>query len=235
VNAWKLVENAAIKYKEKNMKIEMISHTHYLVSGVHIEDFLNQRYCVFDFEATGINHDEEYITQIGAVIIENKAIQKTYSTYVKSPKPIPPAIEEYTGIYNRDIENAPEISFIFDEFKEFIGDSILVTHAGYEFDLPLLRNECRRNDLPYITNKAIDTKALFSYLHPEIEEIIWTDYLIKYYQVQDNDLKRHDALGDSILISRIFQKIAEEFVNRDIVDISLDEVRVKRFQSKPLT
>jgi len=230
---WHLLQLTNIK--ENNMKIEVISDTHYSVSGVYIDDFLNQRFCVFDFEATGINHDEEYITQIGAVIVENNAIKKTFSTYVRAPKPIPAAIEQYTGIYNKDIENAPRISEIIDDFVEFIGDSILVTHAGYEFDLPLLKNECLRNDLPYIDNKVLDTKALFTYLHPEIEEIIWTDYLIKYYQVQDSDLKRHDALGDSILISRIFRKITEEYVERNIVDISLDAVNVKRFQSKPLT
>lgn len=86
-----------------------------------------------------------------------------------------------------------------------------------------------------ITNTCLDTKALFSYLYPEVEDIIWTDYLIKYYDIPDKDLRRHDALGDSILIARIFLRILEEFQARNLKDIEfIDEVLVKRFQIKPL-
>lgn len=55
-----------------------------------------------------------------------------------------------------------------------------------------------------LNNKTLDTKALFSYLHPEINEIIWTDFLINYYKINDTDISRHNALDDSIVISRIF-------------------------------
>ncbi|KOR90189.1 hypothetical protein AM231_14310 [Paenibacillus solani] len=107
----------------------------------------------------------------------------------------------------------------------------MVTQAGYEFDLPLLRNECKRFGLPIINNCCLDTKALFTYLHPEVEWIISTDFLIKYYQINDQDLKRHDALGDSILIGRIFIRILEEFKARNLQYIYFkDEVVVKRFQ-----
>jgi DNA polymerase III subunit epsilon len=86
-----------------------------------------------------------------------------------------------------------------------------------------------------ILNPCLDTKALFSYLHPEIKDIIWTDYLIKYYNIYDKDLKRHDALGDSILIGRIFLRIVEELEVRDIKDIEfIDPVVVKRFLIRPL-
>ncbi|MGG4146875.1 3'-5' exonuclease [Paenibacillus algorifonticola] len=215
------------------MEIKMISDTEYTVSGVSIKDIVKQRYCVFDFESTGINHETEHITQIGAVIIENNCIQesKTFNTFIKSPKPIPKSVEQFTGIYNTQLENAPLFKDQYHDFLEFTKDSILITHAGYEFDLPLLLNECKRNELPMITNTCIDTKALFSYLYPEVTEIIWTDYLIKYYNIQDKDLRRHDALGDSILIGRIFLRIIEELQARNINDIEfIDPVIVKRFQ-----
>jgi DNA polymerase-3 subunit epsilon len=118
---------------------------------------------------------------------------------------------------------------------EFTKDTILVTHAGYEFDMPLLRNECERNNLKFLNNVVLDTKALFTLLHPEVSEIIWTDYLIKYYEINDQDLKRHDALGDSILIGRIFRRLLQEFRYRETTDIDFTKpVIVKRFQTKPL-
>ncbi|MGM0884054.1 MAG: 3'-5' exonuclease [Bacillota bacterium] len=219
------------------MEIKIISETDYSVSGVSIKDFKKQRYCVFDFESTGINHQTEYITQIGAVIVENNCIQesKKFSTYIKPPKPIPEAVEQFTGIYNTFLQDAPKLQDIYNDFLEFAKDCVLITHAGYEFDLPLLWNECNRNNLPMIKNSCLDTKALFSYLHPEVREIVWTDYLIKYYNIYDKDLRRHDALGDSILIGRIFLRILEEFEARSINDIDFKEpVLVKRFQIKPL-
>jgi DNA polymerase-3 subunit epsilon len=48
-------------------------------------------------------------------------------------------------------------------------------------------------------------------------------------------LKRHDALGDSILIGRIFLRIVEELEGSDIKDIEfIDPVVVKRFLIRPL-
>ncbi|XEC96549.1 PolC-type DNA polymerase III [Paenibacillus tarimensis] len=219
------------------MKMQFISDTDYTVSGVHIKDFSRQRYCIFDFEATGINHEEEYITQVGAVIFENNIIQrdKSFCTYIKSPKPIPEAVERFTGICNKDLQDAPTLSEIYSDFVEFTKDAVLVTHAGYEFDLLLLEKECERNNLPMIENQVLDTKALFSFLHPEINEIIWTDYLIRHYQINDKDLRRHDALDDSILIGRLFQCILQEYEKRNLTDIHFAEpVKVKRFQIKPL-
>ncbi|MGO4273506.1 PolC-type DNA polymerase III [Paenibacillus sp. TAF58] len=219
------------------MEIRIISDTEYTISGVLIKDAAKQRYCVFDFESTGINHETEHITQIGAVIIENGCIQETkyFNSFIKSPKPIPEAVEQFTGIYNTYLENAPLLPDIYNDFLEFTKDSVLITHAGYEFDLPLLRNECKRYKLPMMTNPCLDTKALFSYLYPELKDIIWTDYLIEYYNIDDSDLRRHDALGDSILIGRIYLRILEEFQTRGISDIEfIDKVVVKRFQIKPL-
>ncbi|WP_213643981.1 3'-5' exonuclease [Paenibacillus lautus] len=146
-------------------------------------------------------------------------------------KPIPEAVERFTGIYNLYVERAPRFNEVYSGFIEFIKDSVLVTQAGYEFDLPLLRNECKRFNLPMMNICCLDTKALFTYLHPDIDCIISTDYLIKYYKIDDRDLKRHDALGDSILIGRIFLSILEEFQARNLHDIHFkDEVVVKRFQ-----
>lgn len=215
----------------------MLSNMEYAVSGLTVNDIFNQSYCVFDFESTGIDHETEHITQLGAVIVENGIVQesKIFYSYIKSSKPIPRAVERFTGIYNTDLESAPRLGEVYPDFVEFTQGLVLVTHAGYEFDLPLLRNECKRNNLNMLINPCLDTKALFTYLHPQIKDIVSTDYLIRHYNVQDHDLKRHDALGDSILIGRIFLSLLEECQARNLSDIHFnDEVIVKRFQITPL-
>src|SRR5690606_1959194 len=109
-----------------------------------------------------------------AVFLENNFIQtgKSFNSYIKSPKPIPEAVEKFTGIYNSTIKEAPVLDEIYQDFIDFTQGAILVTHAGYEFDLPLLRKECQRNHLPMMNNIVLDTKALFSFLYPEVDEII---------------------------------------------------------------
>ncbi|MDB5054991.1 MAG: polymerase epsilon subunit-like 3-5 exonuclease [Bacilli bacterium] len=81
------------------MEIKNISDFDYIVSGISIRDIEKQRFCVFDFESTGINHETEYITQIGAIIIENNCIQetKTFNSYIKSPKPIQKWLNDLLG------------------------------------------------------------------------------------------------------------------------------------------
>lgn len=219
------------------MQMKVISDLEYTVSGISVPDFKHRRYCVFDLEATGIDAATEHITQIGAVSIENGEIQTeyTFNCLVKPPKPIPEAVERLTGIYNAELEHAARFKEVYEEFAAFTKDCILITHAGYEFDLPLLEKECASNHLSMLGNDCLDTKALFTYLHPENNHIINTDYLIKHYAINDQDLKRHDALADSILIGRIALRIMEEFENRNQQDIALlDPVMVKRFQINPL-
>ena len=218
------------------MEIKYISSTAYVVSGVHLRNLNLRRYCVFDLEATGPDPDHDFITQIGAVIIENGAIQEhqTFETLVKPPKPIPEKIERLTGISNHDLETARSFAEVFEEFREFCKGSVLVTQAGYEFDHPLLQNECIRNGRPIIKEPVIDTKALYTYLYPDVSEIVSTNYLIRQLGIYDQDIRRHRALGDSILIARIFLKLLEECNARGLQSISFDDLQVKRVKLDPL-
>lgn len=219
------------------MDIQMISDLEYTVKGIRVPNWNNQKYCVFDLEATGIEQDTAHITQIGAVIIENGGVisKNTFNTFVKPPKPIPEPVEQFTGIYNAQLKHAPSFKDAYPDFRVFAQDCILVTHAGYEYDLPLLRHECARTEADMITNLCLDTKALFTYLYPDVRDIISTDVLIRYYSIDDQDLRRHDALADSLLIARIFTRMMQDYGERRIKDLVFDDpVTVKRFQIKPL-
>ncbi|EPY09282.1 DNA polymerase III subunit alpha [Paenibacillus alvei TS-15] len=215
------------------MNVSNISNEEYELSGLTIKDLLNQQYCVFDFEGTGIDHHLDHITQIGALKLDASGIQDEdpFVTLVRSPKPIPEHIAELTGITNEAIYEALDFAQVYEAFTEFIGERILVTQAGYEYDIPLLRKECEQARLPMINNLVVDMKAMFTNIHPELADIPSTDFLIQYYQVDGSDLARHDAVGDSILISRLFAKILEEYKERGLDDLIIeDALRVKRFR-----
>ncbi|MBD3919856.1 3'-5' exonuclease [Paenibacillus sp. PR3] len=219
------------------MKIDMVSETEYIISEFMLENIRAQTYCVFDLEATGPNEEEDDVIQIGAVLLNGRSgeIEKTYETLVKPSKLIPKAIEGLTGISNEDVNEAPEFTEAFTEFSNFSEGAVLVTQAGYEFDWPLLMNECSRNHLRIISNKIMDTKVLFAYLFPEISEIISTNFLIKTLNIDDYDIKRHHALGDSVLIARIFMELMRVMSNREIDEITIQHpITIKRVQLQKL-
>ena len=79
---------------------------------------------------------------------------------------------------------------------------MLIAQCGFEYDFELPENEIARNNLESLTKMKMDTKVLFAALHPEIKNTTFsTDFLLKYYNINQTDVQRHRALGDSLLIS----------------------------------
>ncbi|WP_373232081.1 PolC-type DNA polymerase III [Cohnella sp.] len=219
------------------MKIKHISSDVYEVTQINIKDMLNNQYCIFDLEATGPNPEEAHVTQIGALGFKGFVIQDEcrFSSLVHSPKEIPEKIVNLTGISNADISSAPVFSDVYKKFVNFIGDSILVTQAGFEFDKPLLKNECKRNGMKDVQNQMLDIKVLFTFLYPDIKEIISTNFLIRFYQIDDQKFKRHDAIGDCKLIGNILTKILRDFERRGITDLIIQEpLIIKKMKLQPL-
>jgi DNA polymerase III epsilon subunit-like protein len=112
---------------------------------------------------------------------------------------------------------------------------VLVTQAGYEFDGPLLARECARHGLIPPKNALLDTKVLFTCAFPEIGEIPSTDFLIGFFGIEAGDMPRHDALGDALLIGRIFDRLLAACRERGIDGIRITEpLRVKKMRLRPL-
>ncbi|MFK7692024.1 PolC-type DNA polymerase III [Paenibacillus sp. HJGM_3] len=198
-------------------------------------DLHSRTFCVFDLEGTGIDYETDHITQIGAVLLQDGEVVRRFSSLVRSPVRIPEAIERLTGIKNAELESAPDFPEVYARFLEFSAGAVLVTQAGYEYDVHMLERHCGRYGIPWKPQPVIDTKALYASIHPEITDIISTNYLLRTYQIDDRDVPRHDALGDSILISRFFRAILEEYRALGHADWTVREgLRVKRFQLPPL-
>lgn len=49
------------------MNVSNISNEEYELTDLTIKGLMNQQYCVFDFEGTGIDYHLDHITQIGAL------------------------------------------------------------------------------------------------------------------------------------------------------------------------
>lgn len=219
------------------MRIEQVSPHEYAISGLIVERLHELAYCVFDLEATGPDPDRDHVTQIGAVKVDGSGEPEngTFATLVRPPVPIPEPIERLTGIRNEDAANAPPFPEAYRSFRGYAANRVLVTQCGYEFDGPLLASECGRHGLDPPDCPMLDAKALFTYAFPEIDEIPSTDFMIRFFGIDDRDLPRHDALGDALLIARIFGRLLAACRERGITEIRITEpLRVKKARLRPL-
>jgi DNA polymerase III alpha subunit (gram-positive type) len=210
--------------------IQYLSESEYLVKNVFIDRIHERQVCIFDLEGTGILVDKEFITQFGAIVYYDGKIIRSFNSLVKSPKLIPEKVEQLTGISNESLADAPPFADVYRQFLDFCGSAVLVTQAGYEYDLPMIQKHCRIDNLSLFKNPVMDTKALFANIHPELSDVFSTDYLVRHYRIETNDIQRHDALGDCVLISRILDHILMEYKQRNILDLNIEEgITVKRF------
>ena len=219
------------------MNVDFIDSEHYRIPSFSFGPLTGRRYVVFDFESTGPIYSEDSITQIGAVAVydDGPCDEESFCSLVRPWKPIPAKIEELTGVTNELVASAPNFGAIFSEFEAFCGDSALVTQAGYEFDFPIADLECHRAGYPRLANPRLDTKAIFALLHPERSENFSTNFLSEYYGVHRKPFKRHDALGDALLISRFFHAQMEEARSHERVSLEATEpIRIRRFVLPPL-
>jgi DNA polymerase III epsilon subunit-like protein len=133
------------------------------------------------------------------------------------------------------VANAPPFPEAYRSFRGYAANRVLVTQCGYEFDGPLLASECGRHGLDPPDCPMLDAKALFTYAFPEIDEIPSTDFMIRFFGIDDRDLPRHDALGDALLIARIFGRLLAACRERGITEIRITEpLRVKKARLRPL-
>ncbi len=103
---------------------------------------------VLDFETTGLSPDYgDRAIEIGAVKLVNGEPVDRFQQLMNPGKRINSFIEDYTGITNKMLKNAPPCKKVMGEFSDFIEDFNLVAHnASFDsrfLDAELKRIKCR--------------------------------------------------------------------------------------------
>ena len=178
------------------------------------EDY-NSSFVVFDIETTGLNKQQDKITEIGAVKIENGQIIDRWSSFVNPEKHIPEHISELTSITDEMVANAPKISEILPEFLEFCKGSVLVAQNA-RFDTGFIKLSCKRLGLEY-KFPCIDTLMLARGLYPELSNHK-LDTLTKHLNVILEN--HHRAVDDAKATADIFIKMLEELKSRNVKNLN---------------
>ena len=97
-----------------------------------------QSYVAIDLETTGLNPKEDKIIEIGGILVRDGVVAKEKATLVNPRKILSEHIKELTGIEDSELEQAPGIEEIIEEYLNFCEDLPLLGH-NIMFDYRFLK------------------------------------------------------------------------------------------------
>ena len=162
---------------------------------------LDGEFVVFDIETTGLNTENDRITEIGAVKIKNGVILDRFSSLINPEKPIPEFITKLTGINDTMVKDSPVIGQVLPEFIEFVGELPLVAHnAG--FDVGFIRYNAGVIGV-CLKNPVIDTLQLCRKMFPQLSKHK-LNIVAKHLDIKLEN--HHRAVDDATAAAEIFIK-----------------------------
>lgn len=169
---------------------------------------INSYVCI-DLETTGLNPKTDKIIEIGAVKVMDGKVTDTFSTYVNPGRKLEERIVELTGIVQHQVDEAPEISQVMPGLIDFLEDFPLLGHRVL-FDYSFLK-KAAVNQKRTFEKQGIDTLRIARCFLPELERRS-LEYLCKHYEIPHH---AHRALADAEATSVLYQKLAEQFYEKD--------------------
>ena len=116
-------------------------------------------FIAFDFETTGLDHQNDKIIEVAAIKFIDGEIADRYVELVNPGMSIPSVITEITGISDKMVRSSPSEELIIDDLLSFIGDNPLVAH-NIHFDEKFLFQLCNRLGRDVLKNAQYDTLQL---------------------------------------------------------------------------
>jgi len=143
------------------------------------------------------------IVEIAAVCIENNVVLDELKSLINPEMPISKGAQKVHQISQKEVEDAPTIEEFWPKLIDFIGDSILIAHNGYNFDFPILDRYSKKISGTKLPNSRIDTLVIARNLYPGESNSI--DALMQRFDLKAE--KRHRALDDVLVLAKIMQKL----------------------------
>ena len=166
-------------------------------------------YVAFDIETTGLKVNQEAVTEIGAVVIQNGEITDRFQTFVDPGRHLSNEIIALTGITDQMLQGAPKPAEALKDFLAFVNGRPLVAHNA-EFDIGFIRAGCKAAGLDFHPT-YIDTLILAQNLLPELSKYkldIVAEHLrlpaFQHHRASD------DAATCGLFLPHFFQRLETE-------------------------
>jgi DNA polymerase-3 subunit epsilon len=166
---------------------------------------------VLDFETTGLSPDMgDRAIEIGAVKIENGELTERFQRLMNPGRRISSFIENYTGITNTMLKDAPSCAEAMSEFADFIGDYNLLAHNA-SFDKRFLDAELDRINRNYGGEFACSLLVARRVFPEATNHQLGT--LVNYCDIESTG-EFHRALYDSEMTAKLWLSILNDIEER---------------------
>jgi DNA polymerase-3 subunit epsilon len=156
---------------------------------------LTRPLAIVDIETAGSSALYGRIIEIAVLRVENGVLVDSFHTLVDPQRPIPPSIEQLTGMRNDDLIGAPTFGKIARKLLSILDGAIFVAHSA-RFDYGVLKNEFRRVRREF-TAKTLCTVRLSKLLFPGFRHHDLTSLVDRHGLVCHH---RHRALDDATAV-----------------------------------
>ncbi|HYM50188.1 MAG TPA: helicase C-terminal domain-containing protein [Candidatus Limnocylindrales bacterium] len=179
---------------------------------------MNETFVALDLETTGLAPRIDRIIEVGAVRFRDDEVIARYESLVRPEVPIPPAVQQLTGITDRDVAHAPSPEQALAELIDFVGDSPVVAHSG-SFDLSFLGEG--RNGQGYRLYDTLDLARILLPMAPSHS----LPHLARELDLHHPN--PHRALPDADAARQLFRYLSEftRGLPQDLLDRMLEVTR----------
>jgi len=172
-------------------------------------------FVAFDTELTGLDPRRDAIVSLGAVRMRGSRIYpgQTFYRLVRAESELGRKSVLIHEITPADLEGAAEIGQVLAEFREFVGEAVLVGHFVH-IDVEFVNRAMKKKLGQTMTNPTVDTAALHDWLYENDSAFARhvkgmsskTDLfsLAQHYGIEVN--KAHNALQDAWLAAQLLQR-----------------------------
>lgn len=168
-----------------------------------------------DVETTGANPVTDRVTEIAILRVENGELVERWSSLVNPGIPIPANIQDFTGITDAMVAEAPPYAVVADQVRALLADCVFAAHNA-RFDYGFLKNEFQRIgqafDAPVLCTVKL-SRALFPQHHRH-----GLDALIERHGLICT--ARHRAMGDTEALHQFVDLVAGQFERR-VLDMAI--------------
>jgi DNA polymerase-3 subunit epsilon len=162
-------------------------------------------YVLIDLETTGATPLVDRITEIALIRYEQGVEVARWQTLVNPEIPIPPFIQQLTGIENHMVESAPVFKQVAGQLLDHLDGAVLCAH-NVRFDHGFLKNEFKRIGIN-LRQKVLCTVKLSRRLYPQ-HYSHGLDAIIKRHEIYCG--ARHRAMGDVEVLAQFLALASRE-------------------------
>jgi DNA polymerase III subunit epsilon len=191
------------------------------VTGPAAAGFAGLEFAVIDLETTGWSPGVAAITEVAAVRVRGGRRQGEFASLVNPGIPVPPGIEDLTGISDWMLAAAPRLPAVLPGLLDFADGCVLVAHNA-PFDIGFLRAACAECGLAWPQFTVLDTVMLARQLmDPDEVPDCKLGTLAGFFRART--APSHRALADARATADVLGWLIRRLTHHGI--LTLDELR----------